>query len=313
MRKYGFGVDVGGTTCKIGLFETTGELLDKWEIPTDTSDSGSHILDDVAAALKKKMAEKSISAEDIQGIGIGVPGSVRGSGFVNVCVNLGWKNVPVEEELSAKMDGITVKVGNDANVAALGEMWQGGAKGYKDVVMVTLGTGVGGGIIIGGKILAGAHGAGGEIGHITMNPHETDDCGCGRKGCLEQYSSATGVVRLAKQVLAEKHEASVLDDRTEVTAKDVFDAYKDGDSTAAKIVGKFAALLGRGLSVVTCVVDPEIIVIGGGVSKAGQPLLDAVQKAYEKEAFSVCKEAKFALATLGNDAGIYGCVQLVLE
>ena len=313
MKKYGFGVDVGGTTCKIGLFETTGELLDKWEIPTDISDSGSHILSDVALALKKKMAERNILSEDVQGIGIGVPGSVRGNGFVNVCVNLGWENVSVEEELSAKMGGITVKVGNDANVAALGEMWQGGAKGYKDVVMVTLGTGVGGGIILDGKILAGSHGAAGEIGHITMNPHETDACGCGRKGCLEQYSSATGIVRLAKQQLAEKHEASVLDGRTDVTAKDVFDAYKEGDGAAVEIVDRFAAILGRGLSAVTCVVDPEIIVIGGGVSKAGQPLLEAVQRAYQKEAFSVCKEAKFALATLGNDAGIYGCVQLVLE
>ena len=313
MRKYGFGVDVGGTTCKIGLFETTGALLDKWEIKTDISDSGSHILDDVAAALKGKMAEKQIAPEEVQGIGIGVPGSVRNGGIVNVCVNLGWKNVPVERELSGKMGGIAVKVGNDANVAALGEMWQGGAKGYRDVVMVTLGTGVGGGIIVDGKIIAGAHGAGGEIGHITMNAKETAVCGCGRKGCLEQYSSATGVVRLAKQVLAEKHRESTLDGLAEVTAKDVFDAYKAGDETAAVIVDQFAAVLGRALSNVACVVDPEVFVIGGGVSKAGQPLIDAVQKAYQKEAFSVCGEAKFTLATLGNDAGIYGCVQLVLE
>lgn len=313
MKKYGFGVDVGGTTCKIGLFETTGALLDKWEIKTDVSDNGSHILDDVAAALKGKMAERNISPEEVQGIGIGVPGSVRNSGIVNVCVNLGWKNVPVESELSAKMDGITVKGGNDANVAALGEMWQGGAKGYRDVVMVTLGTGVGGGIIVDGKIIAGAHGAGGEIGHITMNPEETEACGCGRKGCLEQYSSATGVVRLAKQVLAGAHEKSALDSLAEVTAKDIFDAYKAGDGTAKVIVDQFAAVLGKALGKVACVVDPDIFVIGGGVSKAGQPLLDAVQKAYQKEAFSVCGEAKFALATLGNDAGIYGCVQLVLE
>ena len=313
MKKYGFGVDVGGTTCKIGLFETTGALLDKWEIKTDISDNGSHILDDVAAALKGKMAERNISPEEVQGIGIGVPGSVRNNGIVNVCVNLGWKNVPVESELSAKMDGIMVKGGNDANVAALGEMWQGGAKGYRDVVMVTLGTGVGGGIIVDGKIIAGAHGAGGEIGHITMNPKETEVCGCGRKGCLEQYSSATSVVRLAKQVLGEAHEKSVLDSLTEVTAKDIFDAYKAGDGTAKVIVDQFADVLGKALGKVACVVDPEIFVIGGGVSKAGQPLIDAVQRAYQKEAFSVCGEAKFALATLGNDAGIYGCVQLVLE
>lgn len=313
MKKYGFGVDVGGTTCKIGLFETTGTLLEKWEIPTDTGDNGARILDHVAAALKGKMAEKSIGAEEIQGIGIGIPGPVDAKGKVAVCVNLGWKEVSVEEELSGKMDQIPVKAGNDANVAALGEMWQGGGKGYEDVVMVTLGTGVGGGIIIGGKVVAGAHGAGGEIGHMTMNPHEKERCNCGRKGCLEQYSSATGLVRLAKQKLADEHEATALDGIAEVTAKDIFDAYKDGDSVAAQIVEKFATVLGRGLGKIACVADPEIFVIGGGVSKAGQPLLDAVQKAFREEAFSSCKDTKFALATLGNDAGIYGCVQLILN
>ena len=311
--KYGFGVDVGGTTCKIGLFETSGVLLEKWEIPTDTSNNGKNILDHVATALKDKMEEKNISAEDIQGIGIGIPGPVDSKGDVSVCVNLGWGHVSVAKDLSQKMDGIMVKAGNDANVAALGEMWQGGGKGYEDVVMVTLGTGVGGGIIIGGKVVAGAHGAGGEIGHITMNPHETATCGCGRRGCLEQYSSATGLVRLAKQALAGSHEPTILDEVTEITAKAVFDGYKDGDKVAAGIVEKFATTLGRGLSKIACVVDPEIFVIGGGVSKAGQPLLDAVQKAFEAEAFSPCKETKFALATLGNDAGMYGCVQLILE
>lgn len=312
MKKYGFGVDVGGTTCKIGLFETTGTLLEKWEIPTDTSEHGKHILDNVAEALKGKMTEKQISAEEVQGIGIGIPGPVDSKGDVSVCVNLGWGHVAVAKDLSEKMSGILVKAGNDANVAALGEMWQGGGKGYQDVVMVTLGTGVGGGIIIGGQVVAGAHGAGGEIGHITMNPHETESCGCGRKGCLEQYSSATGLVRLARQALAAEHEATALDDIAEVTAKDVFDAYKNGDKVAAVIVDKFAAVLGRGLSKISCVADPEIFVIGGGVSKAGQPLLDAVQKAFVKETFSACKDTKFALATLGNDAGIYGCVQLIL-
>lgn len=313
MKKYGFGVDVGGTTCKIGLFETTGVLLEKWEIPTDTSENGKYILDHVAAALKAKIAEKQIALEEIQGIGIGIPGPVDANGEVSVCVNLGWGHVAVAKELSGKMSGIPVKAANDANVAALGEMWQGGGKGYQDVVMVTLGTGVGGGIIVGGKVVAGAHGAGGEIGHITMNPHETEVCGCGRKGCLEQYSSATGLARLARQALAGEHEASALDGVENVTAKDVFDAYKAGDKVAAGVVDKFAGVLGRGLSIISCVVDPEIFVIGGGVSKAGQPLLEAVQERFRAEAFSSCKETKFALATLGNDAGIYGCVRLVLE
>ena len=313
MKKYGFGVDVGGTTCKIGLFETTGVLVEKWEIPTDVRDNGKNILDNVAAALKGKMAEKQIQAQDVQGIGIGIPGPVDAKGDVAVCVNLGWGHVCVAKDLSEKMDGMLVKAGNDANVAALGEMWQGGGKGYEDVVMVTLGTGVGGGIIVGGKVVAGAHGAGGEIGHLTMNPHEAESCGCGRKGCLEQYASATGLVRLAKQALSKEHAATMLDQIPEVTAKDVFDAYKEGDAVAAEVVGKFAAVLGRGLSKISCVVDPQIYVIGGGVSKAGQPLLDAVKKAYQEEAFSSCKVTEFALAILGNDAGMYGCVQLILE
>lgn len=313
MEKYGFGVDVGGTTCKIGLFETTGTLLEKWEIPTDTSGQGRHILDNVALALRGKMEERHISTEEIQGIGIGIPGPVDGKGDVALCVNLGWKNVSVARDLSEKMDGIPVKAGNDANVAALGEMWQGGGKGCRNLVMVTLGTGVGGGIIVDGAIVPGAHGAGGEIGHMTVNPHETESCNCGRKGCLEQYSSATGLVRLAKRVLAADHEATSLDRVDPISAKAVFDAYKAGDGMAARIVEEFATVLGRGLSRVASVVDPEIFVIGGGVSKAGQPLLDAVQKVYRQEAFSSCRDAEFALATLGNDAGIYGCVQMVLE
>ena len=313
MKRYGFGVDVGGTTCKIGLFETTGVLLEKWEIPTDTDDHGKNILDDVAAALRAKMTEKNIGAEDLQGIGIGVPGPVNSKGVVPFCDNLGWGRVDVARVLSEKMNGIPVKVGNDANAAALGEMWQGGGKGYWDIVMGTLGTGVGGGIIIDGKVVAGAHGAGGEIGHMTMNPHETECCGCGRKGCLEQYSSATGLVRLAKKALAGEHEATVLDSVTEVTAKAVFDAYKEGDRVAVEIVEKFATVLGRGLTLISCVADPEIFVIGGGVSKAGQPLLDVVQKSFKEKAYDACKETKFALATLGNDAGIYGCVHMILE
>ena len=313
MKKYGFGADVGGTTCKLGLFETNGTLLEKWEIPTDTSDKGKRILDDVAAAIKNKMAERGIAKEDVQGVGIGIPGPVTADGNVAFCVNLGWENVAVETKMQEKLDGIRVEAGNDANVAALGEMWQGGGKGYKDLVMVTLGTGVGGGIIINGKVVAGSHGAGGEIGHLTMNPHETETCGCGRHGCLEQYGSATGLVRLTKKALAKEHASSTLDGIQEPTAKDVFDAYKAGDAVAAEIVAEFADILGRGLSQIACVADPEVFVIGGGVSKAGQPLLDVVQKAFAEQAFGACKETKFALATLGNDAGIYGCVQLVLD
>ncbi len=313
MKKYGFGVDIGGTTCKIGLFETTGQLLEKWEIPTNTQEAGKNILPNIASSLQKKMEERNIEKEEIEGIGVGLPGPVCADGSVPVCVNLGWKNMHVAKEMETLMKGIMVKAGNDANVAALGEMWQGGGKGCKQVVMVTLGTGVGGGIIMDEKIVAGANGAGGEIGHMTVNSHETIPCNCGRKGCLEQYASATGITRLAKERLAQEHKESLLDKAEEISAKTVFDAYKEQDKVAEEIVEKFARILGRALSNIACVVDPEVFVIGGGVSKAGEVLLEAIEKHYRKVAFSSCKDTKFALASLGNDAGIYGCMKLVLE
>ena len=312
MKKYGFGVDIGGTTSKIGLFHTTGDIVEKWEIPTNTQEQGKNILTDIAASLNQKLSQNSINREEIEGIGIGLPGPVRADGVVPVCVNLGWKEINVSQEMQKLMEGIRTEAGNDANVAALGEMWQGGGKGCKNVVMVTLGTGVGGGIIIDEKIVSGSNGAGGEIGHITVNPHEAISCNCGRKGCLEQYASATGITRLANEYLAKEHQKSLLDEG-EVSAKSVFDAYKQKDAAAEEIVEKFARILGNALSNIACVADPEVFVIGGGVSKAGKPLLDAVEKYYRKAAFSSCKDTRFALASLGNDAGIYGCVKLILE
>lgn len=312
MKKYGFGVDIGGTTCKIGLFETSGKMLDKWEIPTNKADNGGHILDDVAASIDEKMKSASIAKEDVKGIGVGVPGPVLEDGSVSVCVNLGWGQVQVADELSSKT-GLPVKVGNDANVAALGEMWQGGGKGYTGVVMVTLGTGVGGGIIHNGKIIPGANGAGGEIGHITVNTEETDTCGCGRHGCLEQYASATGIVRMAKKLLAEKDDESSLRGFEPLTAKDIFDEAKKGDALALEAVEILGETLGMALSNIACVVNPQVFVIGGGVSRAGDILIDTVAKHFKEHAFASCKDTKFALASLGNDAGMYGCVQMILD
>ena len=186
MSKYVFGVDIGGTTVKLGVFSVEGELLDKWEIKTRTEDGGANVLPDIAEALTDKMNSMSISKDEVKGVGMGVPGPVREDGTVDGCVNLGWGVFNAAEALGAKL-GLPVKVGNDANVAALGEYWQGGGKGYKNVIMVTLGTGVGGGVIINGKIIDGTNGAGGEIGHMTIDPDETAVCNCGKKGCLEQY------------------------------------------------------------------------------------------------------------------------------
>jgi glucokinase len=258
------------------------------------------------------LAKENISKDDVQGVGVGVPGPVNKKGEVPFCVNLGWGFVPVEEVLSEMLGGILVKAANDANVAALGEMWLGGAKGYEDVVMVTLGTGVGGGIIIGGKIVSGFHGAGGEFGHLTMFPDETEKCACGRAGCLETYSSATGLVRLARRRLEKTQEETVLRSADCLTAKFVFDAYKDGDKVAGDVVREFADILGDGLSRIACVVDPEIFLIGGGLSKAGQPLIDVLSASLKEKAYGVCKEIDFELAKLGNDAGIYGCIHMIL-
>ena len=308
MKQYGFGVDIGGTTVKLGLFYTDGTLLDKWEIPTNTENGGAAILDDVAKAVLDKIEEKGIAKEDVLGIGMGVPGPVDGAGVVRKCVNLGWGVFNVEEALSAKT-GLQVKAGNDANVAALGEAWQGGGKGYENVVMVTLGTGVGGGIILGGKILPGTNGAAGEIGHIHVNDDEEDCCGCGNKGCLEQYASATGIVRMGKKKLADETRDTVLKEKNPLTAKDIFDAAIEGDVVAVELVDKLCNVLGTTLSRITAVVDPEVIVIGGGVSKAGSILIEGIEKYYDINAFHACRGCKIALATLGNDAGIYGSVK----
>ncbi len=312
MKKYGFGVDIGGTTCKIGLFETTGALVEKWEIPTRKENNGENILPDVAAAIAKKMVDREIPKGEIQGIGIGVPGPVTSEGVVLRCVNLGWDVINVAKDMTERT-GFNVKVGNDANVAALGEMWQGGAKGRTNVVLVTLGTGVGGGVIIDGKIVTGNKGAGGEIGHIIVNEQETEACGCGKKGCLEQYASATGIVRMAKQKLAETKEETSLRGIEGLTAKDVFDAAKAGDALADGIVDEMTKILGGALANVARVINPEIFVIGGGVSKAGSIITDRAKKYFDAKSFNSCLDAHFELATLGNDAGMYGCVQMVLE
>ncbi len=311
MKKYAFGVDIGGTTCKIGMFDTSGRLLDKWEIPTNKENRGAGILSDVAAAAEAKLAKEGIGKDDVQGIGVGVPGPVNSQGVVSGCVNVGWGTVDVEAELGS-LTGLAVKAGNDANVAALGEMWQGGAKGCKDVIMVTLGTGVGGGIIVDGKIVAGFDGAGGEIGHITIDPAEQETCNCGRRGCLEQYTSATGIVRLAKKKLAADARETALRNHEPLTARDIFDEAKAKDAVALELVDEVCKILGAALSNIACVVNPEVIVIGGGVSKAGEILTERVQKYYKEAAFPACRETRFALAGLGNDAGMYGCVQLLL-
>lgn len=308
--KYCFGIDIGGTTVKMGLFTAEGELLEKWEIKTYVENQGEAILPDVAKAVMAKLDEREIAKEDIIGLGVGVPAAVSGDGVVKNTTNLGWGYKEVKREL-VELTGIPVMVENDANVAALGEMWKGGGKGYKNVVMVTLGTGVGGGIIVDEKIVSGANGGAGEIGHICVNYDETERCGCGKKGCIEQYASATGIARLARKRLADNKDATILVAEG-LTAKEVWDAVKEGDKVAKEIAEVFGMYLGRALADVAATVDPEVFVIGGGVSKAGDILLSYIEPVYRDFVFYASKDTKFALATLGNDAGICGAAKMML-
>ena len=312
MENYVFGIDVGGTTVKCGLFTAEGVVVDKWEIRTNKENGGASILGDIANAINGKLTEKNIEKSNVLGVGIGVPGPVKGDGTVLTCVNLGWGKFNVNEEMS-KLVGLPVAAGNDANVAALGEMWKGGGQGYQDVVMITLGTGVGGGIILDGKIWAGSNGAGGELGHMIVNPEETDVCGCGGHGHLEQYASATGIVRMAKKELAASDAATSLRKYENLSAKNVFDEAKAGDTMAVALVDKLCAILAGALTHVAATVDPQVFVIGGGVSKAGEILTEGLKKHYNQNLLSALYNKEFCLATLGNDAGIYGSAKMILD
>ena len=310
--KYGFGVDLGGTTVKLAFFNDEGTMLNKWEIPTVTSNGGSRILPDIAASIRAHLDKVGVADSDVLGIGIGVPGPVNGKGVVNKCVNLGWGVFNIHEELG-KLTGFPVKAGNDANVAALGEYWKGGGQGCENMIFATLGTGVGGGIVVDGKLVHGVHGAGGEIGHLVLNREETEPCGCGKCGCVEQYCSATGIVRMAEKHLAATEEASSLRDIFPLTCKDVFDHAAAGDAVASDILEKVYAYLGEFLADLCAVLDPEAVVLGGGVSKAGLPLLDGARRYFDKYAFHGTKGVRFELASLGNDAGAYGAFKMALS
>ena len=314
MKEYAFGIDLGGTTAKIGLFTTTGDLLEKWEVPTDTSDQGVRILPNLAAAVQDKMAQRSLRPDQIEGVGLGVPGPVQDSSVVAiVCANLGgWGDCDAGAQLSQLLGGLRVQVGNDANVAALGEIWMGAAKGCRSAVMVTLGTGVGGGVVADGKLIEGAHGAGGEIGHITVNPQETAQCGCGKHGCLEQYSSATGVVRCMNKLLEQNPDVPCTLRGRDFAAKDVFDAARSGDKLAQQEVEDMTLTLALALGNIAAITDPEMFLVGGGVARAGDVLLEPLSRHYQANAFLPCRNTPIRLASLGNDAGIYGAVRLIV-
>ncbi|MBQ2642844.1 MAG: ROK family glucokinase [Eubacterium sp.] len=310
---YCFGVDVGGTSVKIGLFDGEGQIVDKWEINTRTMNKGEDILPDIAASLDEKLGEHSISIDDVEGVGIALPGPVIDESVVTRCVNLGWDRKDVAEEFKELFHGKKVKALNDANAAALGEAIEGGGKGCDDSVMLTLGTGVGGGIVINNKIIEGACGGGGEVGHMIVNYDETESCNCGHKGCLEQYTSATGVVNLAKKYMSEHPDTKMHEIGDAIMCHEVFELAKNGDEGAKVVVDAMAKYLGKGMANIAAVVNPEVFIIGGGVSNAGEFLTEQVEKYYREYALTECADAKIVLATLGNDAGIVGARAAIKE
>lgn len=299
---YYLGIDIGGTAVKCGLFTKEGELLKKHEFSTST------VLKKIVEDLEKTFELWGIPKTDITAAGIGVPGPVAEDGKVVHCPNIGWKDYYIEKEFF-ELSGIKAGVLNDANAAALGEYWRGGGKSFKSIVMVTLGTGVGGGIITESGVFMGSSGYSGEIGHMTVNPMETECCGCGGKGHLEQYASATGLVNMTLKELQKSEERSVLRDVERLTAKDIFDAAKTGDALALKLTDRFAQILGMALANIAQVVNPEAFIIGGGVSKAGQSLADAVKAYADSFVMPVMKGTRVVLAELGNDAGIFGAAK----
>ena len=295
------GIDLGGTAVKAGLFTEEGQLLSKTEFPTIRENGRTGLLSDIASHVWTMVLEQGISLSDCAA-GIGVPGPVEEDGYTEAIPNLGIRDCYMGRELSALLD-IPVRILNDANAAALGEYWTGAGRGSRSMICVTLGTGVGAGIVLNGEIVGGAHGLGGELGHVFVNPDETERCGCGATGCLDQVASANGVARYAKKLY----------DRPYPTAKDVCDAAKAGDVLAEKTLRYCMSFLGKALCMVGYTVDPELVVIGGGLSKAGPYLLDIIYDSYKDLPKLTTKRMQFKLATLGNDAGITGAARYAVK
>ena len=307
------GIDLGGTTTKIAFITNSGDIVHKWEIPTDNSNEGQNITSNIAKAIDEKLSQIGETKEKLMGIGMGAPGPVDyETGIILNVVNLGWKdNYPLKDSLE-EATSLPAAVENDANCAALGEMWSGAGNGAKDLVCVTLGTGVGGGVIANGNIIQGINGAAGEIGHITVIPSGGAPCNCGKTGCLETVASATGIVRLAEEAVKNSSSSSKLGELFRITAKDVFDAARDNDQLAQKVLNEVSFHLGLALANIGNTLNPDKIVLGGGVSKAGNILLNSVKENFEKFAFpAVRNSTEIDLATLGNDAGVLGAAWLI--
>ena len=316
MEKWLMGVDLGGTTTKLAIISKYGEIFHKWEIPTDISEKGKYITTNIAKTIDEKLEELGMVKSQLLGIGMGAPGPVDGSnGSIYEAINLGWVDYPLKDLLEVETS-LPAVVENDANLAALGEMWKGAGNGAKDLIAVTLGTGVGGGIIANGMLVQGASGAAGEIGHITVVPEGGAPCNCGKSGCLETVASATGIVRLANEALSTDDGHSILQQKINagepLSSRLLFACAAEGDSLSNEVINKVSFYLGMALSHTANALNPEKIVIGGGVSRAGEQLAAPVREAFERFAFKrVSKSTSISIATLGNDAGVIGAAWLV--
>ena len=309
-KKWYVGVDIGGTTIKMAFVSSEGKIVTKWEIPTNKIDGGKHITSEIAHAIDEKCTELGEKRDVLVSIGLGAPGFINmETGFIYQAVNIGWKDFALKEQLEAKT-GLPVQVDNDANIAALGEMWTGAGDNAKNLLCVTLGTGVGGGVITNGQILHGVNGMAGEIGHYTSVPDGGAACNCGKTGCLETIASATGIARLAMEKLGDYPESVLIatyDKSAAITSKDVFEAAETGDKLANQVIEEVSFHLGLALANLAIALNPEKIVLGGGVSKAGQLLLAPLEKQFKRFALArVAEGCEFKVATLGNDAGVIG-------
>ncbi|MTV81051.1 ROK family glucokinase [Secundilactobacillus folii] len=318
MAKSLIGIDLGGTTTKIAFVSRDGDIMQKWSIPTDKSENGKHIVPNIITSLKKTMTDSGYTKDQFMGIGMGTPGAVNiEEGTVIGAFNLNWKTTQhIRDQIQAGV-GLQLVLENDANVAALGEFWKGAGEKDQDVIFVTLGTGVGGGVIAGGQLLHGINGGAGELGHITVQPNGYL-CTCGKRGCLEQYSSATGIVHVAKDMAAEFTGKSRLkelfDNNEEVTSKMVVYLADNGDILANRIVDRVSFYLGLALANSANILNPANIIIGGGVSAAGNTLLQPTTRYFQENTFPAVRDStRLKLAQLGNDAGAIGAASLALR
>lgn len=308
--RYGFGIDIFGPNIKFGFFDEQGNLIEKWKIAAPVINESSQIIPTIANEVNNYLKKNSISDDEIIGIGVGIPGPVNSSGVVNKCVNLGWGVFNIERALTGLTE-LKVKASNISSLSALGECWKG--SGSDNMVFMAMNTGLGGGIVCDGKMVWGTTGGAGEIGHIVVNKSEKEACTCGKFGCVEQYCSPGGIVRVARRMLVNSQEASVLRKKKFFDYKDVLKAVDEGDKIAKDVMAKVYDYAGHALAGICCVLNPDTIVLGGEFCKIGQPAMEGIVRSFKKYVFYANDNVKFYFAELDTDACIHGAFKLVLD